>query len=178
MVTEKKILALAVAAWLLLPGAGIGKDVETMTTLTITCGAFSNSEMIPTRFTCDGQDVNPQLEWSTAPVGTRSLALIMDDPDAPGKTWVHWVVWNIPPDTRRIEEMAVPAGAIQGRNDWKRNAYGGPCPPSGTHRYFFRIFALDTTLELPDTTTKADLERAMEGHILARGELMGTYERR
>lgn len=178
MVTGNRILALAMTVWLLLPGAGIGKDVKTMTTLTITCGAFSNGESIPARFTCDGQDVNPQLEWKAPPPGTRSLALIMDDPDAPMGTWVHWVLWNIPPDTGRIEEMSVPAGGVQGRNDWKRNAYGGPCPPSGTHHYYFRIFALDTTLDLPVTTTKADLERAMKGHILARGELMGTYKRR
>ncbi len=178
MVTRKKILALVVSAWLLLPGAGIGKELKKMTTLMISCGAFSNGESIPTRFTCDGQDVNPMLEWNNPPVGTRSLALIMDDPDAPMGTWVHWVVWNIPPDTRRIEEMSVPAGAVQGHNGWKRNAYGGPCPPSGTHRYFFKIFALDTVLTLPDTATKTDLERAIKGHILARGELMGTYERR
>ncbi|MDD2319911.1 MAG: YbhB/YbcL family Raf kinase inhibitor-like protein [Geobacteraceae bacterium] len=173
-----RLLPLVLAGYLLMPGAGMGKELKKMTSLTITCQAFNHGEAIPTRFTCDGKDLNPALEWSAPPTGTRSLALIMDDPDAPVGNWVHWVVWNIPPDTRRIEEHSVPDGAVQGLNGWKRNAYGGPCPPSGSHRYFFKLHALDTILELPESATKADLEKAMNGHILAQGELMGTYRRR
>jgi Raf kinase inhibitor-like YbhB/YbcL family protein len=105
------------------------------------------------------------------------MALIMDDPDAPVGTWVHWVVWNIPTETRAIEENVLPSGAIQGKNSWKRNNYGGPCPPAGKHRYFFKIYALDIVLNLDQASTKNDLERAMHGHILAQGEIMGTYRR-
>lgn len=146
--------------------------------LKITSEAFTDKGTIPAKYTCDGQDVSPPLAFDAVPAGTRSLALIVDDPDAPVGTWVHWVLWNIPPETRAVGENSVPAGALQGKNDWKRNSYGGPCPPSGSHRYFFRLYALDATLELGPSTTKADLERAMAGHILARGELMGSYRRR
>jgi len=177
MLPGKKILTLVVIAYLLMPGAIMGKGVNKMTTLTITSQAFTDKGMIPSRFTCDGQDVNPSLEWGTMPTGTRTLALIMDDPDAPVGTWVHWVVWNIQSDTRNIKENSVPTGAFQGLNSWKRNAYGGPCPPSGTHRYYFKLYALDTALNLPRTTTKAELEAAMHGHILAQGEIMGNYRR-
>jgi Raf kinase inhibitor-like YbhB/YbcL family protein len=155
----------------------MGKELKKMTELALASQAFPDKGMIPARFTCDGPDMNPSLEWGTAPTGTRSLALIMDDPDAPVGTWVHWVVWNIQPDTRHINENAVPDKAVQGLNSWKRYSYGGPCPPSGTHRYFFKLYALDTTLDLPRTTSKVELERAMRGHILAQGELMGTYRR-
>ncbi len=178
MLPGKRILPLVVAVYLLIPGAIMGKELKKMTTLTITSPAFTDKGIIPARFTCDGQDVNPSLEWSTTPIGTRALALIMDDPDAPVGTWVHWVVWNIRPDTPQIKENSVPDGAFQGLNSWKRNAYGGPCPPSGTHRYFFKLYALDITLDLPRTATKAELELAMQGHILAQGELMGTYQRK
>ena len=149
-----------------------------MTTITLTSPAFHGGGQIPATFTCDGTDVNPPLAIGPVPAGTRSLALIMDDPDAPVGTWVHWVLWNIPPQTREIHENSVPSGASQGRNDWHRTGYGGPCPPSGTHRYFFKLYALDTLLDLGATTTKADLERAMQGHILGRGELVGTYHRK
>ncbi len=149
-----------------------------MEQLKISSPAFSHGESIPARYTCDGYDASPGLVIGKVPPAALSLALIVDDPDAPGGTWVHWVVWNIPAQVREIPENDLPPLAIQGKNDWKRNKYGGPCPPSGTHRYFFRIFALDTTLNLNSSTTKADLERAMQGHILAKGELMGTYRRR
>jgi Raf kinase inhibitor-like YbhB/YbcL family protein len=177
MLPGMRILPLVVIAYLLMPGVIMGKEVNRMTTLTITSRSFTDKGMIPAQFTCDGRDVNPSLEWGTTPTGTRTLALIMDDPDAPVGTWVHWVVWNIPPETRNIKENSVPVGVVQGFNSWKRNAYGGPCPPSGTHRYYFKLYALDTALNLPQTATKGELELVMHGHILAQGEIMGTYRR-
>ena len=139
---------------------------------------FTNGADIPKQFTCSGEDRSPALEWNGAPAGTKSFALIVDDPDAPVGMWVHWVVWNIDPATREIAEDSVPRAATQGKNDWKRNGYGGPCPPSGVHRYFFKLYALDTRLNLGAGTTKNDLEKAMEGHILAKSELIGLYKRR
>ncbi len=145
--------------------------------------AFTAGHPIPSRHTCDGQDASPPLSWSEPPGGTRSFALVSDDPDAPGGMWVHWVVWNIPASARALAESlpkkeSLPDGTKQGTTDFGRIGYGGPCPPSGTHRYFFKLYALDTTLVLPASTTKEDLERAMRGHILAQPELMGTYKRR
>jgi Raf kinase inhibitor-like YbhB/YbcL family protein len=154
-----------------------GKEVLEMDSFSISSKAFKHGEPIPARFSCDGSDISPPLQIGAPPPNTTSLALIMDDPDAPVGTWVHWVVWNIPTQTRDIAENTLPAGAIQGENSWKRNNYGGPCPPSGTHRYFFKIYALDRVLDLDQATTKKDLERAIQGHILAKGELMGTYRR-
>jgi len=149
-----------------------------METLTISSPGFSHGEAIPARHTCDGDDTSPALIIGKAPQATQSLALVMDDPDAPMGDWVHWVVWNIPAQTREIPEHGLPPQASQGKNDWHRTGYGGPCPPAGTHRYFFRVYALDTTLHLGNSTTKDDLERAMQGHVLGKGELMGTYKRR
>jgi len=157
----------------ILPTEGIA-----METLTITSPAFGTGELIPSKFTCDGQDVNPALAIGNVPAGTKSLALIMDDPDAPNGTWVHWVLWNIDPATREIRENSVPAGAKPGTNDFRKTSYGGPCPPPGTHRYFFKMYALDTMLDLGSGATKAALEKAMRGHILGQGELMGRYKRR
>ncbi len=149
-----------------------------MNSLQLNSSAFANGGAIPSRYTCDGDDSNPPLVIDRVPMGTKSLALIMDDPDAPVGLWVHWVVWNIPPQTRQIGEKSLPAGALQGRNSWGRTSYGGPCPPSGTHRYFFKLYALDTILTLGAGSTKTDLEKAMEGHVIGKGELMGTYKRR
>lgn len=154
------------------------QEVFGMETLNISSPAFNHGGAIPARYSCDGADVSPPLVIDKTPAAARSLALIMDDPDAPAGTWVHWVVWNIPPQTREIPENGLPLGSSQGKNDWKRNGYGGPCPPSGTHRYFFRLYALDTSLQLAASTTKAALELAMRGHILAKRELLGTYRRR
>ncbi len=159
------------------PAAG-GGEVKKMGVLRISSPAFSHNGGIPERYTCDGADVSPPLVIGDVPAAARSLALIVDDPDAPVGTWVHWVVWNIDPGGREIGEGKIPARGIEGRNDWGRNGYGGPCPPSGAHRYFFKLYALDTSLKLPSSGTKKDLERAMEGHIIARGELMGLYKRR
>jgi Raf kinase inhibitor-like YbhB/YbcL family protein len=150
--------------------------------MVITSSSFAAGEMIPPTYTCDGKDLSPPLQWSGAPPETRSFALISDDPDAPGGTWVHWVVWNIPASVNSLEENQLkkespPGGARQGTNDFRRVGYGGPCPPSGTHRYYFRLYALNLVLDLPGTTTKAQLEKAMKGHILAQAELMGKYRR-
>ena len=145
--------------------------------------AFDTNGIIPLQFTCDGKDISPPLSWSEPPADTKSLALICDDPDAPGKTWVHWVVYNLPLSTRFLSE-AVPEGkkiadgGLQGINDFKKLSYGGPCPPGGTHRYFFKIYALDQILDLEPGATKTELEVAMKGHILDRGELMGYYSRK
>lgn len=149
----------------------------------LTSSAFQHGQMIPQQYTCDGRDISPPLTWSDPPQGTQSFALIADDPDAPRGTWVHWVVWNIPATARSLEENvpkreSLETGARQGMTDFKKIGYGGPCPPSGTHRYFFKLYALDTTLKLPSSTTKADLEKAMQGHILEQAELMGTYQRK
>ena len=131
--------------------------------------------MIPKKYTCDDRDINPSLNIEDLPKETKSLALIVDDPDASMGTWVHWVVWNIPP-AKEILEDSVPG--TEGVNDFRKHSYGGPCPPSGTHRYFFKVYALDTKLELSPNSKKRDLEKAMEGHILAKGEIIGLYSRR
>lgn len=173
-----RTLLMVLLACILMPAALMAKEARKMADLTITSPAFTHKAAIPDRYTCDGRDINPPLLIGAVPDGAKSLALIMDDPDAPGGTWVHWVVWNIPPLIREIEEHSLPAGTVQGLSSWQRNRYGGPCPPSGTHRYFFKLYALDTTLNLPPSTAKADLERAIQGHIVAQGELMGTYRRK
>jgi len=133
--------------------------------------------MIPPEFTCDGSDVSPPLEISDAPASTKSLALIVDDPDAPVGTWDHWIVFNIPPSTRQIGKGTEPQGT-PGKNSWGRTGYGGPCPPSGTHRYFFKSYALDGNLNLQPGSTKKQIEAAMQGHIIAKAELVGLYKRR
>lgn len=145
--------------------------------------AFSPGGDIPRQYTCDGPDLSPPLRWSDPPAGTQSLALICDDPDAPAGTWVHWVLYRIPPSARELpegipkqEELA--DGSRQGRNDFRKIGYGGPCPPRGPkHRYYFRLYALDIVPDLPAGATKAQLLQAMDGHILAQGELMGRYGR-
>ena len=150
--------------------------------LELTSPAFSEGEMIPARYTCDGSDISPALSWSGVPKTAKSLALICDDPDAPMGTWVHWVLFNIPADAVGLPaEISSAAtlenGARHGKNDFRRLGYGGPCPPGGTHRYFFRLYALDTALDLDSGITKAQLVEAMQGHILAEGQLMGKYQR-
>ena len=142
----------------------------------LTSTAFTDNGAIHSEHTCDSSDLSPPLEISDVPSNAKSLALIMDDPDAPVGTWDHWVVFNIPPSTREISKGKEPQGT-PGKNSWGRNGYGGPCPPSGTHRYFFKLFALDTMLNLPEGSTKKQIEAAMQGHILYKAELMGTYKR-
>lgn len=142
--------------------------------LNITSTAFRAGERIPSKYTCEGKDINPPLDIDGIPEKAISLVLIVDDPDAPGKTWVHWLVWNIP-ITHHIKENSVPGE--QGWNDFKKVSYGGPCPPSGTHRYFFKVYALDALLKLSPRTIKKELELAMGDHILAYGELVGLFTR-
>lgn len=149
----------------------------------LTSQAFEHHGTIPSQFTCDGQDISPPLSWSEPLANTKSLALICDDPDAPGKTWVHWVVYNLPPSCRSLPE-AIPgekniaSGGLQGINDFRKLGYGGPCPPGGTHRYFFKLYALDRILALEAGATKAELETQMKDYLLERGELMGHYSRK
>jgi len=150
----------------------------------LTSAALKDGATIPGKYTCDGVDVSPPLAWSGAPAGTRGLALIADDPDAPGGTWVHWVLYNLPAEVSELPENIAKVesldlgGARQGRNDFRRPGYGGPCPPPGpAHRYFFKLYALDTRLELKAGAQKKDVEAAMEGHVLGSAQLMGTYAR-
>ncbi len=154
--------------------------------LKITSAAFEQGRDIPARYTCEGQDVSPPLEWSDLPRNAKTLSLIVDDPDAPDpakpqRVYVHWVVYNIPASVDSLKENAskdgMPKGALQGNNDWGKAEYGGPCPPIGRHRYFFKLYALDTALAVSSAATKADLERAMQGHVVGSGELMGTYQK-
>jgi Raf kinase inhibitor-like YbhB/YbcL family protein len=151
----------------------------------IRSSAFEHNGAIPAKYTCEGEDVSPPLAWSGAPAGTKSFALIVDDPDAPDpaapkRTWVHWVLYDLPPNVTDLAEAAatgrLPEGAKMGVNDWKKSGYGGPCPPIGRHRYFHKIYALDTVLGATDST-KADVEKAMQGHVLAQAELIGTYQK-
>ena len=151
-------------------------------TVSLSSSAFEEGQMIPSKFTCDGADVSPPLTWTGIPEGTKSIALIGDDPDAPMGTWVHWVMWNIPPGTKALGENVPPQfelsdGSRQGVSDFGRPGYGGPCPPGGTHRYYFKVYALDAMLELPSQTRKADVLDAADGHVLAEGQLMGRYRR-
>jgi len=148
----------------------------------ITSSAFEDGDLIPAKYTCDGADVSPPLQWDAVPEGTKSIALICDDPDAPMGTWVHWVLFNLPSDAKELAqnipaEETLPNGAKQGVSDFGRIGYGGPCPPSGTHRYFFKIYALDTQVGLEAGADKRQLLNAMEGHILGQGQLVGKYKK-
>ena len=150
--------------------------------LKVTSTAFQQGGIIPAQYTCDGADISPPLTWTGGPGGTQSYALIADDPDAPMGTWVHWVAYNIPATATSLPENvakkeSLSDGMVQGINDFKRYGYGGPCPPGGTHRYFFKVYALDTVLKTGPGLTKKKLLREIEGHILGQGELMGTYSR-
>jgi len=155
-------------------------------TIKVTSSAFQQGGTIPSQYTCEGKDVSPPLAWTGAPSNAKSIAMIVDDPDAPDpakpqRVYVHWVVYNIPAGTSSLPEngskSGMPKGAVQGKNDWGKAEYGGPCPPIGRHRYFFKLYALDAQLTGLSAPTKADLERAMKGHIVDTGELMGTYQK-
>jgi hypothetical protein len=154
--------------------------------LTLKSSAFTHNGAIPRRYTCQGEDVSVPLAWTGAPTATKSFVLIVDDPDAPDPkaprmTWVHWVLYNFPPTAAALPEGvkpgALPKGTLEGLNDWKRTGYGGPCPPIGRHRYFHKLYALDTLLPAMESPTKADLEQAMKGHLLEKAELIGTYQK-
>jgi Raf kinase inhibitor-like YbhB/YbcL family protein len=165
------------AAWV-----DAGDEVEItggdeMADMSIESPAFNNNENIPAKYTCDAENINPELVFSGVPSDAVSLVLIVDDPDAPVGTWVHWTVWNIDPGTASIPENSVPAGSVEGNTDFGVPGYGGPCPPSGTHRYFFKLYALDVTLDLATTAKASDVEDAMQGHILGSAELIGLYSR-
>ncbi len=151
-------------------------------TFELTSTAFANGDPIPMKYTCDDQDISPPLQWKDPPEGTRSFALICDDPDAPMGTWVHWVLYNLPGSTLSLLEAVpsvadLPNGSRHGQNSWGRSDYGGPCPPGGTHRYFFKLYALDTELELAAGASKDELLRVMDGHVLASTETRGVYSR-
>jgi Raf kinase inhibitor-like YbhB/YbcL family protein len=164
-------------------GAGDTVPVASSNPLRLASSAFPDDGSIPQAYTCDGEDKSPPLSWAVPPAGTQSLALIVDDPDAPVGTWVHWVLFNLPPTTISLPEAVpadetVPDGAVHGANSWKQVGYGGPCPPKGsTHRYFFKLYALDITLDLNPGADKGAVEEAMTGHILDQGQLVGRYGR-
>jgi Raf kinase inhibitor-like YbhB/YbcL family protein len=174
---ERRIFLVALFLFALSLSHGGGKmDIK------LKSSAFEEGGMIPKKYSCDGPNVSPPLEWESAPSGCKAFALICDDPDAPMGTWVHWVVYNIPARVNRLAEgisasKVLDDGTLQGINDFRKIGYGGPCPPGGTHRYYFTIYALDAPLKLDSGATKSQLSRAMEGHILAQGQLMGKYKR-
>jgi Raf kinase inhibitor-like YbhB/YbcL family protein len=190
MMLTQRAVSLA-AGVTLLSSAAIVWDASAQTggktmALTISSPAFGSNGKIPTKYTCEGNDVSPALSWSGVPANAKSLALIVDDPDAPDPrapkmTYVHWVLYGIPPSAsglaEAVQKNSLPAGTREGLNDWKKTGYGGPCPPIGEHRYFFKLYALDTALADLGTPTKAQLEKAMQGHITEKAELIGKYEK-
>lgn len=185
----KKYFLVTILIFLLAVGAGFWwlksrpelptvPPVESITkNMQITSPVFENNQNIPSKYTCDGDGVNPPLEFKDVPKEAVSLALIVDDPDAPAGTWVHWTLWNIDPTTTTIIENSVPPKAISGQTSSGQNIYGGPCPPSGTHRYFFKLYALDSKLSLSSFSLKEDLEKSMQGHVIKQAELVGLYSR-
>jgi Raf kinase inhibitor-like YbhB/YbcL family protein len=179
---KKVIASLTVILLSLSFGELVFGEDAVMEKITITSSAFNEGEMIPSEHTCDGANVSPPLQWTGVPKNAKSLALISDDPDAPSGDWVHWVVYDLPPSLSQLA-AAIPEGkslsdkGFQGRTDFGRIGYGGPCPPRGIHRYFFKVYALDTMLRLKPGATKKELLEAMQGHVLAEGQLMGRYQR-
>jgi len=179
---------LSAAALLAVLAAACGADNKNFPgvpmNIQIASAVFSDGQAIPAKYTADGLDISPPLAWTNAPAGAKSFALIADDPDAPAGTWVHWVIFNLPPAATELAENTsklaqLPDGAKQGLNSFKKTGYNGPAPPPGkAHRYFFKIYALDTALDLKPGATKTDLLKAMDGHVLAQGQLMGTYQRK
>jgi Raf kinase inhibitor-like YbhB/YbcL family protein len=173
-------------AWLLCCAlSGTADSAQEGNKMQISSRAFGNDEAIPTKYTCEGQDTSPPLAWTGVPAAARSLVLIVDDPDAPDPaaprmTWVHWVLYNLPPTSAGLTEgvQQLPPGTGQGVNDWQRTGYGGPCPPVGRHRYFHKLYALDVVLPDLGKVDKAGVERAMQGHVLVHAELVGTYQKR
>ena len=181
MIWRCTLVCAFLAVAILLPQQGEAAD-----DVVLESSAFEPKEPIPVKYTCEGEDVSPALTWSNLPSGTKSLAFIFDDPDvpdpaAPKRTWVHWVLYDIPPSAKGLPEAigasSLPGGTREGLNDWKRTGYGGPCPPIGRHRYFFKLYALDTKLGDLGEPTKVQLEQAMAGHILGEAQLVGTYQK-
>jgi Raf kinase inhibitor-like YbhB/YbcL family protein len=174
----RSFVVILIAALLMISSSSAtGKEGKKMGEFRISSPAFDTGGAIPSRYTCDDIDVNPPLLIENVPSAAKSLALVVDDPDAPAGTWVHWVVWNIDPAVSEIRENSVPKGGMEGINDFRKHAYGGPCPPSGTHRYFFKLYALDRTLSIATHSEKAHVEKAMSGHVIASAQLMGKYRR-
>ena len=184
----KYVTVLAVVSGLLLCSCRDREEAESgriggeKMDIKITSQAFKQGGLIPPRYTCDGANISPPLQWEAVPEGTRSIALISDDPDAPVGTWVHWVLFNLPAETKQLTEnippeRTLPSGACQGSNGFGKIGYGGPCPPGGTHRYFFKIYALDAQIDLEPGAKKANLLKAIEGHIIGQGQLMGKYKK-
>jgi len=171
-----KILMLAAFILSFVVSHGIGQEAV-KTGFKISSLAFENNGQIPAKYTCDGTNVNPPQKIENTPSHAKSLALVFDDTDAPRGSYVHWILWNIDPGVKEIKENSAPEGAIQGMNDFKKNHYGGPCPPRRAHKYVFKIYALGTRLDLSLNSTKTDLEKAMKGHILAQAQLIGVYKR-
>ena len=165
------------AAIVLIILIAINFNNQEITKMQLKSNAFENNGIIPGKYTADGENVNPNLEINNAPENAQSLVLIIDDPDAPAGDWVHWILFNIPADTALIEEDKIPYGAVQGMNDFENNNYGGPSPPRGTHRYFFKLYALDSNLDLQEGATKQEVEDAMQGHIIGKAQLIGLYSR-
>ena len=158
-------------------------DLKDKNTMQLTSTAFINAQMMPEKYTCDGDDISPPLAWSDVPHNAKSLVLIMDDPDAPHGTWDHWILYNIPATMKDFsEKISLPKEINVGKNSWGKNAYGGACPPPNlhptTHRYFFKLYALDVTLPLENGAPKAEVEKAMKSHVIAEAELMGKYKRK
>ena len=176
MMQRRPVCALLVLL-ILSSSYAISQETTESGALRISSSVFDNNGQIPIRYGCDGENVNPLLEIENVPSKARSLALIFDDRDAPKGSYVHWILWNIHPGTKEIKEDSVPDGAVQGLNGFKKHKYGGPCPPKRPHRYVFKLYALDVRLQLSSKSTKAHLEKAMKGHIIAQAQLTGVYKR-
>jgi len=159
------------------PNSNSALPVQIKNMMTVTSLVFKQNEMIPKQYSCDGENINPPLTIVNVPDNVKSLVLIVDDPDAPSGVWTHWLVWNIDPKTTDIKENSAPANAEVGKNDFGKLEYGGPCPPAGTHRYFFKVYALDTVLNLSQGANRSQLDQIMKGHIIDKGELMGKYSK-
>lgn len=174
-----KCLGVSILVFLqvLLSSYAMGQSVTKVEKWKISSPAFENGGEIPKKYTCDGANVNPPLKIENVPSNTKSLALVFDDIDAPRGTYVHWILWNMDPGVKEIKENSVPEGAVQGVNNFKKRHYGGPCPPKRVHKYVFKIYALDTLLNLNPNGTKKDLEKIMEGHVISRTQLTGLYKR-
>lgn len=169
-----------IGSFLLTPFAKDFTMTASQSTFTLKSPAFSDQQEIPETYTCEGQNISPPLQWQNTPEATVSYVLIMDDPDAPSGTWDHWIVFNIPASTMEFEEklLHLPPPAKEGKNSWGKKTYGGPCPPKGKHRYYFKLYALDCFLDIADGATKSEVEKSMKSHILAKAELMGVYEKK
>ncbi len=159
------------------PKSSVEQKAEGVTNMKIVSSVFDHNQKIPSKYTCDGENVNPPLQFLDVPENAKGLVLIVDDPDAPSKTWVHWVVYNVNPDVNEIEESSIPNGGIEGMTDFGRPGYGGPCPPSGVHRYFFKLYAIDSILDLPQNSSKQMVEDKMQDNIIDKAELVGFYSR-